>query len=134
MAACRVKPTAATWGSVNTTPGGRGLGAVCRRCVSGQDLRDDVGLVLAHMSQERAAVDVADRIQPRVAGHLEVLIDGQRFPWREPDCLQVEISGQGLAARGPRPAATRISSPTTTLPSSSSAWTSPSLSRLTLSA
>jgi len=59
-----------------------------------------VGLVLAHMSQERAAVDVADRIQPRVAGHLEVLIDGQRFPWREPDCLQAEISGQGLAARG----------------------------------
>ena len=40
-----------------------------------EDLRQHVRLVFAHVSQQRAPVDVADRIQPRQAGNGEPVVD-----------------------------------------------------------
>ena len=68
-----VCPTAATCGSVKTTRGESGPPAVLvePRVAAEDHVGGDAGLVLAHVREQRAAVDVADRVEPVVAGHAQ---------------------------------------------------------------
>jgi hypothetical protein len=52
-------------------PGRGGVIAADRARVPVEDLRQHVGLVLAHVGQQRAPVDITDRVQPRQAGNGE---------------------------------------------------------------
>ena len=45
-----------------------------------------------------AAVDVADRVEPVVAGHAKVVVDGERAVGLEPDRLEADARGPGTAA------------------------------------
>ena len=72
-----VWPTAATCGSVKIT---RGLSGPSAPCASASALAEDVvggdpALVLAHVREQDAAVDVADRVEPVVARHPHVVVD-----------------------------------------------------------
>jgi len=50
-------------------------------------------LVLAHVRQQRPAVDVADGIGPFVAGHAQPVVDVDRAPRLQADRLQAELGG-----------------------------------------
>ena len=90
-----VWPTAATCGSVKTTCGDAlAVGAV----LGGRRVAEDVlarqpRLVLAHVGEQDAAVDVADRVQPVVAGDLHVLVDLDVVAALQPDALEPELLG-----------------------------------------
>src|SRR5206468_3335307 len=55
----------------------------------------DPPVVLAHVRQQRAAVDVADRVQPVGAVHAERLVDLDVAAWLEPDRLEAEVARRG---------------------------------------
>ena len=66
-ACASVLPTAATWGSVKVTRGEPSLRRSPRPSRPRIVLGGDPGLVLAHVGEQRAAVDVADRVEPVAA-------------------------------------------------------------------
>jgi MFS family permease len=70
------------------------------RRVAVEDLRQYVGLVFAHVGQQRAPVDVADRIQPRQAGHGQLRADFDRLPWPQARRLQAQVARPRAAADG----------------------------------
>src|SRR5690606_13042382 len=57
----------------------------------------DAGLVLALVGEEGAVVDVADAVEPVVAGHPEAVVDGEPGAGFQADRLQADVVG----ARGP---------------------------------
>ena len=81
----------------------RGLVAV-GAVLGGRRVAEDVldrqaRLVLAHVGEQDAAVDVADRVQPVVAGDLHVLVDVDVAAGRlEPDRVEPELLGPRVAA------------------------------------
>jgi hypothetical protein len=46
-----------------------------------------MGVVLAHVGQQRAAVDIANRVQPKMTGHPKPLIAPDRLAQRQPNGL-----------------------------------------------
>ena len=93
-------PTAATCGSVKITRGESGPSAPCgEHAVVAEDVVGrEARLVLAHVGEQRAAVDVADRVEPVVAGDAHVLVDLDRLAGLEADGLEPEVVGRGRAA------------------------------------
>ena len=81
-------------------------------------------LVLAHVGEQRAAVGVADDVEPVAAGDAQRVVDLDRPPG-----LDAEVSTPRSADSVRRPTATRTSSPETLAPSSSSTLTRPSPAR-----
>ena len=63
-------------------------------------------LVLAHVRQQRAAVGVADGVQPVVAGHPQVVADGERLAGLEAEHLEADARRCRACGR-PRRAAPR---------------------------
>ena len=55
-------------------------------------------LVLAHVREQDAAVDVADREQPVVAGNAEIVVDDERAVRLDPDRLEADARGAMTAA------------------------------------
>ena len=64
-------------------------------------LQDHVGrdarLVLAHVGEQRATVDVADRVEPPAvdAGGAQLIVDRDRLARFEPDRVEPEVGGVG---------------------------------------
>ena len=95
-----VWPTAATCGSVKVT---RGLSAPSLRSgdLAAEDaVGGDAALVLAHVGQQRAAVGVADDVEPVVAGDAQRVVDLDRPPGLDAERLDAEVGGQGAPADG----------------------------------
>src|SRR5215210_7583044 len=69
-----------------------------RRGIAEDVLAREPRLVLAHVGVERAAVDVADRVEPVVAGHLHVLVDLDVLTRLEADRVEAELAGVRAAA------------------------------------
>ena len=92
--------------------GRRAVGAVLGRGrVAEEVLGGDARLVLAHVGEQDAAVDVADRVEPVVAGDLHVVVDLDVAAGLEPDGLEAEVLGARLAPeRGDEHARRRRSS------------------------
>ena len=117
-----VCPTAATCGSVKTTRGESGPPALLvePRVAAEDHVGGDPGVVLAHVREQRAAVGVADRVEPVVPGHAQALVDLDRPAGLEPTASR---PSSRVAARRPTP--TSSSSPTSSSPDSSSTVTPP---------
>ena len=122
-----VWPTDATCGSVKITRGepGRRRRASQRRVLAEHVVARDRRLVLRHVGERRAAVEVADHVEPVVAGDAAVRVDLD---------VAVGLEADRSPARGPRPAgarptATSSSSAVTSLPSSSVTVTVPPVAR-----
>ena len=78
-------------------------------------------LVLAHVREQRAAVDVADRVEPVVARRSAGLVDLDRLARLEPDGLEAEVRPSPAPADGDEQLRRRC-----LVPSSSVTVTSPS--------
>ena len=93
-------PTAATCGSVKMTRGESGAVAarVDARVAAEDHVGGDAALVLAHVREQRAAVDVADRVEPIVPGHAQLLVDLDVPARLEPDRLEPEVGRRGTAS------------------------------------
>ena len=93
-----VWPTAATCGSVKITRGASGPSAPCSTALSLPSTwsAGDRGLVLGHVRERRAAVEVADHVEPVVAG--------RRGSARRPRRSR-RARARRSRARAPRPAA-----------------------------
>ena len=83
----------------------------------------DARLVLAHVREQRAAVAVADRVEPAAvdADGAQLVVDLDGLAGLQPDRLEPEV-----ARRGRRPTATRISSASMVRPSARVAVIGPS--------
>ena len=66
--------------------------------VAEQVVGGDPRLVLAHVGEERLAVDVADRVEPVVAGDADVRVDVDRLAGLQADDLEPEVLRQRRAA------------------------------------
>jgi hypothetical protein len=77
------------------------VGAVSYGVLVTEDpVRGKARLVLAHVREQRTAVDVADRIQPRDVGHAHVGVDVDQAAGLEADGFEAEIAGRRLSAEG----------------------------------
>ena len=76
---------------MNTTRGACGAVGAQLRVAAEDHLADHVRLVLAHVRQQGAAVDVAEREQPVVAGHAQLVVDLDHLPGRQSDRLQADL-------------------------------------------
>ena len=95
------QPTAATCGSVNTTRGEPRVSARGGRPSLPSDPVDaDARLVLAHVGEQRAAVDVADRVQPIRAADPHPVVDLEVAAGLDPDRLEPELGGARTPADG----------------------------------
>ena len=77
----------------------RAVGAVRDRGVAAEEVvGGDPRLVLAHVREQRLAVDVADRVQPRVAVGPHAKVDRDRRVGVEPELLEPDALGLRRAA------------------------------------
>ena len=108
-AAASVSPTAPTCGSVKITRGERPPSERSSTVAAEDRVGDEPALVLAHVRELDAAVDVADRVQPVVARHAQVVADARAAcPSRSRAVSRPMPSVPGL-----RPTATSSSSAST---------------------
>ena len=98
--ASSVLPTAATWGSVKVTRGepmpfGDRLDLPAEGVLGG-----DPGLVLAHVGEERPAVDVADRVEPVAAADPQPVVglEEAALAGLDPDRVEADRRRARLAA------------------------------------
>jgi hypothetical protein len=68
--------------------------------VAEDDVGGDPALVLAHVGEQRASVDVADCVEPVDARDAQRLVDLERPVRLEPDRLQPELAGCRSASDG----------------------------------
>ena len=122
-ACSRVLPTAATCGSVKVTRGEPMPSATASTSRPSSVLGRDPGLVLAHVGEEGAAVDVADRVEPLAAADPQPVVglEEAALAGLDPDRLEADAPRCGACAR-PRPGARP---PRPRSPSSSSTTTPP---------
>ena len=84
----------------------RGHGPVVGPRLDRRAVEDGIGgdarLVLAHVGEEDAAVDVADGVEPAAvdAGGAQLVVDVDRLSRLQPDRLEPEVVGVGPAADG----------------------------------
>ena len=116
-----MRPTAPTCGSVKITRGDAAPSERSAHLLAENRVGGEPRLVLPHVREQRAAVDVADRVEPVVARHPQRLVDARRAcPVRaRPSRARASV------VRGVRPIATSSSSASTVSPSSSSTRTDP---------
>ena len=105
-----VWPTAATCGSVKITRGASGPSAPCSAaCPPEHVVGGDRGLVLRHVRERRAAVEVADHVEPVAARGP----GSARRPRRSRRRSSPTVSSPSPSTCGVRPTATSSSSPVT---------------------
>ena len=95
IAEASVWPAAATCGSVKITRDDSGPSIFDTGVLVAEDaIGGHARLVLAHVRQQCPAVDVADGVEPFVAGHAHpVVVDVDRAPRLQADRLQAELGG-----------------------------------------
>ena len=92
-AAASVRPTAPTCGSVKITRG-EAPPSERRRTLFAEDrVGREPRLVLPHVRQERATVDVTDGVEPVAPGHPERLVDAHVLARLETDGLETDVGG-----------------------------------------
>ena len=102
-------PTAATDGSVKITRGLIGPSELARARASRPRMTSAAiaALVLAHVGEEGAAVDVADRVQPVRAADAHPVVDLDRLAGLDPECLEARCRPCRRGVRWPRAARPR---------------------------
>ena len=92
-AAARVSPTAATCGLGEHHPRRARLVGGRRGRTTEDVVGADPRLVLAHMGEQRASVDVADRVKPVRAAHAQLIVDLEVAAGVDPGGLEPELGG-----------------------------------------